>query len=98
MNLGADEPAGSARLLPVRMLNEYAYCPRLFFLEWVQGEFADNEHTVDGRGVHRRVDSGAGAMPSPEEEAPPYQVRSVALASAALGLSAKIDLLEGEGA
>lgn len=23
-------------LLPARMLNEYAYCPRLFHLEWVQ--------------------------------------------------------------
>jgi CRISP-associated protein Cas1 len=22
-------------LVPARMLNEYAYCPRLFFLEWV---------------------------------------------------------------
>ena len=96
MNLGADEPAGSARLLPVRMLNEYAYCPRLFFLEWVQGEFADNEHTLDGRGVHRRVDAGAGAVPPPEESLP-YVVRSVSLASAALGLSAKIDLIEGEG-
>jgi CRISP-associated protein Cas1 len=21
-------------LVPARMLNEYAYCPRLFFLEW----------------------------------------------------------------
>jgi hypothetical protein len=27
-------------LLPVRMLNEYVYCPRLAYLMWVQGEFA----------------------------------------------------------
>ena len=26
-------------LLPVRMLNEYVYCPRLAYLEWVQGEW-----------------------------------------------------------
>ena len=32
-------------LIPARMLNELAYCPRLAYLEWVQGEFADNlEH------------------------------------------------------
>ena len=29
-------------LIPARMLNEFAYCPRLAYLEWVQGEFADN--------------------------------------------------------
>ncbi len=29
-------------LIPARMLNEFAYCPRLAYLEWVQGEFTDN--------------------------------------------------------
>jgi len=24
-------------LLPARMVNEYQYCPRLAYLEWVQG-------------------------------------------------------------
>lgn len=97
MHLGADETAGGTRLLPVRMLNEFTYCPRLFFLEWVQGEFVDSADTVEGRGIHRRVDAKAQAMPAPEE-AVPYQVRSVSLASDALGLSAKIDLIENEGA
>ena len=36
-----------ADLLPVRMLNEFVYCPRLFFYEWVDGVFADNRETVD---------------------------------------------------
>ena len=31
--------------LPARMLNEFAYCPRLCYLEWVQGEFADSVDT-----------------------------------------------------
>jgi hypothetical protein len=31
-------------LVPARMLNECAYCPRLAYLEWVQGEFAINGH------------------------------------------------------
>ncbi len=48
-------------LLPARMLNEFAYCPRLFFLEWVQGEFEDSADTVEGRFQHRRVDEARGA-------------------------------------
>lgn len=96
MHLGADESAEAGRLMPVRMLNEFTYCPRLFYLEWVQGEFVDNEFTVEGRVAHRRVDARAGAMPAPAEKAP-FEVRSVALSSALLGLSAKIDFVEGEG-
>ena len=33
-------------LIPARMLNEFAYCPRLFFLEWVDQLWADNAHTA----------------------------------------------------
>ena len=35
-------------LVPVRMLNEFAYCPRLSYLEWVQGEWGDSADTLDG--------------------------------------------------
>ncbi len=50
-------------LIPVRMVNEYVYCPRLAYLEWVQSEWAESADTVDGRFVHRRVDRARGAMP-----------------------------------
>lgn len=50
------ELSGDLPLLPVRMVNEYEYCPRLAYLEWVQGEWADSGDTVEGRFVHRRVD------------------------------------------
>ena len=43
-------------LIPARMLNEFSYCPRLAYLEWVQGEFADSLDTLEGRFGHRRVD------------------------------------------
>ncbi len=43
-------------LIPVRMLNEFTYCPRLAYLEWVQGEFADNLDTRQGTFGHRNVD------------------------------------------
>ena len=34
-------------LLPARMVNEFAYCPRLAYLEWVQGERSPL-HTLRG--------------------------------------------------
>jgi len=43
-------------LLPVRMLNEFTYCPRLGYLEWVQGEWAENVETLEGTFGHRNVD------------------------------------------
>jgi CRISPR-associated protein Cas1 len=53
-------------LVPARMLNEFAYCPRLAYLEWVQGEFADNLETLEGRFGHRRVDAPSRAeVPEP---------------------------------
>jgi len=51
-------------LVPARMLNEFAYCPRLAYLEWVQGEFEDSADTEEGRFHHRRVDEQS-TPPSP---------------------------------
>jgi len=56
-------------LLPVRMLNEYAYCPRLFHLMHVEGRWADNAFTVDGRNVHRRADQLDHVLPNAEAPA-----------------------------
>jgi len=42
------ELAKDLPLLPARMLNEYQYCPRLSYLEWVQGEWAESADTVEG--------------------------------------------------
>lgn len=68
----ADEAADHAdpdALLPVRMLNEYAYCPRLFHLMHVEGRWDDNVHTLDGKQVHRRVDQLDHVLP--DATAPP---------------------------
>ncbi|MCX7429122.1 MAG: CRISPR-associated endonuclease Cas1 [Planctomycetia bacterium] len=55
-------------LIPARMLNEFAYCPRLAYLEWVQGEFTDNLETLEGRFGHRRVDRPTrGDVPGPAQ-------------------------------
>lgn len=87
-------------LLPVRMINEYVYCPRLAYLEWAQGEWRESVDTVKGRGVHRRVDKPGGSLPSPEEAAEltaadRIHVRSITLSSPTLGIIAKMDLIEG---
>lgn len=50
--------------LPVRMLNEYVYCPRLAYLMWVQGEFAHSADTVEGKLRHRRVDKPGRSLPA----------------------------------
>lgn len=82
-------------LLPVRMLNEYAYCPRLFALMWVHQEWSDSGDTIRGRTVHRQVDEGGGSVPLDAEA--PVVARSVDLGDDELGLIAKIDLVEAEG-
>lgn len=84
-------------LIPARMLNAFAYCPRLFHLEWVQGEFARNEDTLAGAIVHRRVDQESGELPAPAELSPDDRItaRSVLLSSTELGIVARLDLLEG---
>jgi len=83
-------------MVPARMLNEYAYCPRLFFLEWVDRLWAPNSDTAEGDWQHRRVDAGGGAAPLPDE-GELKAARSVELASERLGITAKLDLVEGVG-
>lgn len=105
-------------LVPARMINEMLYCERLMYLEWAQGEFADNAFTVDGRAVHQRADVPGGALPPLEPEnksprtqgrdadedddgeqsagPPPYQARALWLSSETLGITAKIDVVEGD--
>lgn len=82
-------------LVPARMVNEYTYCPRLFFLEWVQARWADNLDTVEGKDAHRRVDKPSGAAPLPEEGELKV-ARSLQLSSSRLGLVARVDVVEGD--
>ena len=87
-----------APLLPARMVNEYTYCPRLAYLEWVQGEWAESADTVEGRHAHRRVDKASGQPPAADAvEEERIHVRSLELSSDTLGLIAKLDLAEFEG-
>lgn len=88
-------------LVPARMVNEFVYCPRLSFLEWVQGEWADNLDTIEGRWVHRQVDKPAPReVPSADadHEVPrELTARSLLLSSEPDRIIARIDLLEMQG-
>lgn len=81
-------------LLPARMVNEAAYCPRLFYLQWVQAQFTDNPDTVEGRWKHRIVDKPRGRMPAPEDIDELREARSLLLSSERLRLVGKVDVLE----
>src|ERR1700674_5648303 len=64
LELPAPPATAETPLVPVRMVNEYVYCPRLAFLEWVDSEWADSGDTEEGRRAHVRVDAGGGKLPS----------------------------------
>lgn len=84
--------------LPARMLNEYVYCPRLFFYEWVEGVFAHSADTIEGSLRHEKLERKADPLPPAAgagEE--PIHSRSVAMSSETHGLIATIDLVEGSG-
>ncbi len=69
---GDDAPKLEQRVesLPARMLNEFVYCPRLFYYEHVEGVFVESADTVKGAAVHARVDKGKGALPPGTAEKP----------------------------
>ena len=85
---------GIPDLIPASMLAAFAYCPRLCYIQWVQGEFQDSAETVDGRFQHRWVDAEQDEVP---EDFQPFHARSVSLTAPQAGVCCRIDLLEGDG-
>ncbi len=89
-------------LIPARILNEFVYCPRLAYLEWVQGDFEHNVYTLEGRFQHRNVDKESTTHPSSSgfsagDSSTPVHERSLTLSSPSEGLIARMDLVEIEG-
>ncbi len=84
--------------LPARMVNEFVYCPRLAYLEWVQSEWAESADTTEGRFRHRRTDKPTGHLPDPEDLDGDERIhaRSLTIASDRLGLIARVDLIESD--
>ncbi|HWF20833.1 MAG TPA: hypothetical protein VG226_01700 [Acidimicrobiales bacterium] len=78
------------------MVNEFVYCPRLFHLEWVQGEFATSDDVEEALYVHRVVDRPGGTVAEPDGSGAKEGriARAVWITSAPLRVSAKIDVVE----
>jgi CRISPR-associated endonuclease Cas1/CRISPR-associated protein Cas4 len=105
LHLPAPRSTADIPLIPARMVNEFVYCPRLAYLMWTQGEWADSGDTVEGQRVHGRVDRPSRPLPSPEDiersadgDAEPEKIvtRSLTLSSQSLGVIAKLDIAEAE--
>ena len=86
--------ATAPELIPASMLAAYAYCPRLSYLQWVQGEFQDSAETVEGRHLHGWIDAEEDPIP---DDFQPFHARSVSLSAPQAGVCCRIDLLEGDG-
>jgi len=88
-------------LWPARNVAEHAYCPRLFYYMQVEGIFVPSSDTEKGIAIHRRVDKPSATQEKADESEldsdRPKVVRSLALTSESLGLTATLDLAEISG-
>ncbi|MEM0141719.1 MAG: CRISPR-associated endonuclease Cas1 [Thermoplasmatales archaeon] len=91
-------PQDDSDMLPARMLNEFVYCHRLFYMEYVGGDFEDSNDTIEGRVKHRRVDMKTGTLPEANDLSSEMDIRatSVLLSGQYSGLIARMDLVEGK--
>jgi CRISPR-associated protein Cas1 len=82
--------------LPARMVNEYVYCPRLFFYEWVEGVFRESSDTLEGSAQHKRVDKEGGDLPAAEDAPEDMKTQAITLASERWRVIAKMDVVQIE--
>src|SRR5215203_7432885 len=87
-------------VMPVRRLNNFVYCPRLFYFQWVENVFQESADTVAGSHTHRNVDAPSRledekAKALGENVPEGAKLRSLRLESETLGLVGVIDLVEG---
>jgi CRISPR-associated endonuclease Cas1/CRISPR-associated protein Cas4 len=111
---GADEGSALAGggAVPLRMIVEWVYCPRLFHYMHVEGVMVANEHVWRGRHAHARTDTPGNtrARRAVTTEAPAgdgdddmpvewREARAIDLGATDLGVVAKLDavLVDGEG-
>lgn len=93
-------PAPTPDYLPARMLNEFVYCPRLFYYEWVEGVFQKNQEVVEGELRHQKIDSRTTKLPPAEElaaDGEKLHSRSITLSSDTHRIIAKPDIVEADG-
>lgn len=81
-----------AALIPISALQHHLFCPRQCALIHVEGLWAEDAATVEGRILHERVDAGEG------ETRPRIRIaRGLAIRSLALGVAGRADVVEFRG-
>jgi CRISPR-associated exonuclease Cas4 len=86
-------PEAEDGLIPLSALQHQLFCPRQCALIHVEGLWAEDVATAEGRILHERADSGQS-----ERRPRVHIARSLALRSARLGVSGKADVVEFHGA
>lgn len=76
---------------------KFFYCPRLFYLQWVEDLFVENADTTSGSAIHKRVDDPSHLRDQDLEITERASLRSVAVHSEKLGLTGVVDLIEDTG-
>lgn len=83
---------GEAASLPLSALQHWLFCPRQCCLIHVEGLWAENRLTAEGRVLHERADAG-----HPDSRTGARVLRSVRIASEAHGLHGVADVVETRG-
>ena len=86
-------PSPTPDLIPLRALNQVTYCPRLYYLQYVDCVMPTNEHVEGGLFDHRRVDEPDLANKT-RKEGDANRSRGVHLSSETLGISGILDVIE----
>jgi CRISPR-associated endonuclease Cas1/CRISPR-associated protein Cas4 len=81
-------------LIPASMINEFSYCPRRCYFQWMEGEYADCADILQGKIVHRRMESKPDQLM--EEGLGPINAREIAFTGTEIGVACRIDLLLGD--
>lgn len=92
MPLAPADPTVEDALIPLSALQHHLFCPRQCALIHVEGLWAEDAATAEGRLMHERVDSGQ------RETRPGVRVaRGLAIRSLALGVAGRADVVEFQG-
>jgi CRISPR-associated protein Cas1 len=86
--------------IPLRMLNEFVYCPRLFHFMHVQSVMVHSADTLEGQAQHERSEKRrrkSGPVSDEGDPSPWPLPRNLQLESRSSGLRGRLDVVELEG-
>ncbi|MDD2755383.1 MAG: CRISPR-associated endonuclease Cas1 [Methanothrix sp.] len=90
MDENSRQSAWMPDLIPASMVSDYAYCPRQCYIRWNEGEFQECEDAANSA-------DNFGSSDSPDSISIAGAGRTVYLSAPKLGLTSRINLMEGQG-